>query len=477
MKPILRLHLLAIGTLACASVVAQTKPTVHAVVDLGHQFTFYGDGRFHRQYFADQAGATSWGSLFKFDLSNANLLVLLGCDSHLSYIPQDLKVISEFLAEGGGVLLLGSAADKPQNALARTLGCEFAGPAQKPLKASTATVSGEIAGGGDTLKLLEPKTWEVLIVDANGNPVLSRKGVGKGTLIVGARGLAGSNPNAKDNINTSWWGPLLVQAATGKAIASGKPLNSRGLEELDYTEKAGRLTLHYSDYLKPYAKDMLAIYQRSVPVIEKRMGVPLSEGMATGIGLLATGSGGFSSGRMIGLAVFWGGFPEREDSMIEFITHESTHSWVLPFPEIWNEPIATYVGDLVMADMGYKEEAMRRIKSTIERGSRLDPSMKLYDLQGQSLTGAPALEGSKANDMHWGKTFWVFEQLRQQDPDIVAHYFQAKRRLAKPGAVDRYDVNATVAVLSAAMKRSLFPWFKECGFNVDPTKSKIPLQL
>ena len=73
MKPILRLHLLAIGTLACASVVAQTKPTVHAVVDLGHQFTFYGDGRFHRQYLADQAGATSWGSLFKFDLSNANL--------------------------------------------------------------------------------------------------------------------------------------------------------------------------------------------------------------------------------------------------------------------------------------------------------------------------------------------------------------------------------------------------------------------
>ena len=89
--------------------------------------------------------------------------------------------------------------------------------------------------------------------------------------------------------------------------------------------------MRYSDYLKPYAKDMMAIYQRSVPVMEKRMGVPLSEGMASEIGLLATGGGGFSGGRMIGLAVFWGGFPEREDSMIEFITHESIHSWVLPF--------------------------------------------------------------------------------------------------------------------------------------------------
>ena len=33
---------LAVGTLACSSVLAQTKPTVHAVVDLGHQFTFTG---------------------------------------------------------------------------------------------------------------------------------------------------------------------------------------------------------------------------------------------------------------------------------------------------------------------------------------------------------------------------------------------------------------------------------------------------
>ena len=59
--------------------------------------------------------------------------------------------------------------------------------------------------------------------------------------------------------------------------------------------------------------------------------------------------------------------------------------------------------------------------------------------------------------MHWGKTFWVFEQLRSQDPDIVAHYFQAKRRLAKPSALERYDANATVAVLSAAMRTRPVP--------------------
>ena len=469
--------LLTTGTLWVSPAVCQTKPVVHAVVDLGHQFTFYGDGRFHRQYLSGQTGVTSWGSLFNFDLSNANLLVLLGCDSHLSYSPQDLKAISSFLDSGGGLLLLGSVGDKPQNELAKNFGCEFGGRAKRPLKAANGSITGEIAGGGDCLQLHNPKDWDVLISDAADKPVLARKIISRGTLVVGARGLAGSNPDAKDNINAGWWQPLLVKTAAGKTIDPEKPFKGRGLGDLDYTEKIGRLTLHYSDYLKPYAKDMMAIYERSVPVIEKRMGVPLSEGMASEIGLLATGGGGFSSGHMLGLAVFWGDFPQREDSMIEFITHESTHSWVLPFPEIWNEPIATYVGDLVMADMGYKEEGLRRIQNTIERASRIDPTMKLYDIQGKSLTGAPKLEGGKANDMHWGKTFWIFEQLRQQNPDILAHYFKTKRALAKPGALAHYDANATVAVLSIAMKRDLFPWFRECGFDVDRAKSAIPVNF
>jgi hypothetical protein len=475
MKLNLLLPLLISAALGINPAECQTKPLVHAVVDLGHQFTFYADGRFHRQYLSDQKGVTSWGSLFNFDISNANLLVLLGCDEHLSYVPQDLKTLSGFLAAGGGVLVLGSAGDKPQNALVGNFGCEFGGPAKKPFKPVNALVTGDIAGGGDILKLREPKAWEVLIADADDAPLLARRKIGRGTLLVGARGLAGSNPDASDDINAGWWQPVLTAAAAGKAIDARKPFKGRGLGELDHTVKAGRLTLRYSDYLQPYAKDMLAIYQRSLPFIEKRMGVPLSEGMASEIGLLATGGGGFSSGQAIGLAVFWGDFPKREDSMIEFLTHESVHSWVLPFAEIWNEPIATYVGNLVMADMGHQDEAMRRIKDTIERASRIDATLKLYDLNGISRSGAPKLEGGKANDMHWGKAFWVLEQLRAQDPEVMARYFRAKRQLAKPGALARYDANATVAVLSVAMKRDLFPWFREIGFDVDRTKSPIPV--
>lgn len=280
----------------------------------------------------DQPVAMSWGALFHYDFANANLLILLGCDPHLRYVPEDIRTITAFLEEGGGVVLLGSTADEPQNDLAREFGCTFGPPAHKPLQSASAPIAGEIAGGGDTLNLQETNLWRVLVVDAQGNPMLARRTVGKGTLLVGARGLAGHNPDASDNINAAWWRPLLADVASGKRVDPAKPFRGRGWGELELSESLGSITLRYSSYLKPYAKSMADIYARCRPVIEQRMGVPLSEGMASEIVLLATGGGGFSSGRTLGLAAFWGGFPDREDSMIEFITHESVHSWVLPSP-------------------------------------------------------------------------------------------------------------------------------------------------
>jgi hypothetical protein len=455
-----------------------SKPNrrIHAVSDLGHQFSFYADGRFHKQYLPGQPVATNWGALYNFDFSDANLLILLGCDLHVKYLPKDLETIRQFLADGGGVVLMASAGDNPQNKLASQLGCTFQGRAKSPLKGIGEHMN-EIEGHADWMEIKEPDLWNVLITDADGKTVLASKKVGKGMLLIGARQLAGSRPDAKDDINAAWWKPLLARAASGKMVDSKKPFRSRGIGDLAYTDNLGNIKLSYSEYLKPYAKAMGDIYLRTAPVIEKRMGVPLSEGMASHIGLLATGDGGFSSGRTLGLAVFWGGFPEREDSMIEFITHESVHSWVLPFAEIWNEPIATYVGDLVMADMGYEEEGFKRINNTIERAKRIDPTMKLYDISGKSLTGAEPLTGGQANEMHWGKTFWIFEELRKENPDILADYFRAKRRLANPAQIKKYDTNATVAVLSIAMERDMFGWFREHGFDVSRDNSPVEFGL
>jgi hypothetical protein len=203
------------------------------------------------------------------------------------------------------------------------------------------------------------------------------------------------------------------------------------------------------------------------------MGVPLSPGMASQITLLATDGGGFSSGKVVALAVWWGGFPERDDSMIEFLTHESVHSWVLPYAEVWNEPIATYVGNLVMMDMGYAEEAQKRIQQTINRAIKYDPEMKQYDITG-NLTGiGKTLNGSEKNNIHWGKTYWIFEQLRKENPDFIAEYFKLKREFATREKITKYDINNTVALLSRVMGKDLFPWFNQHGIVVDKKNAEI----
>jgi hypothetical protein len=467
----------SVSVIAAQSPGAPTTPRIHAVSDIGHEFTFYADGRFHTQYLPGQPRSMCWGALYNYDFSNANLLILLGCENRLAYLPKDIKTIKTFLTDGGGVVILSSAGATQQNKLTEVFGCTFKSRAKKPFYGNLPEMEGDIEGHADWIQLKDPTQWQVLIKDADSKPILVRNKTGKGCLLIGARGLAGSNPNAKDNINAVWWKPLLVQMAANKKINPKKSFGRLGFGQLEYTENLGSIKLHYHEYLKPYATAMADIYQRTKPVMRRRMGVPLSEGMAGAIGLLATGGGGFSSGRMLGLAVFWGGFPEREDGMIEFITHETVHSWVLPFAEIWNEPIATYVGDLVMADMGHEEEGMKRIQSNIARASKIDPTMKLYDLSGKSLKDIPPLTGGQANHMHWGKTFWIFEQLRKENPDVLADYFRAKRKLAIPGKLKKYDTNATVAVMSVAMGRDMFPWFREHGFDVSKEDSPIKLNL
>jgi len=91
--------------LATLSIHAQEKIRVHAVTDLAHEFTFYSDHRFYTQYLPNQKGETNWCDLWNFDFSNANLLILPGCDDRIAYSVQDIDAISGFLKSGGGVVM------------------------------------------------------------------------------------------------------------------------------------------------------------------------------------------------------------------------------------------------------------------------------------------------------------------------------------------------------------------------------------
>jgi hypothetical protein len=378
--------------------------------------------------------------------------------------------VRQFLTDGGGAVVLGNYAVFRQereyrlNVLLRSFGAEFSDQSvRKPLRATGMFRIPTIEySGGKAIRLTNAGQWEVLIEDSDDRPVLARRRVGRGWLAVASRGLCGSKPDATDPINAEWWKPLLRELAAGRAVDPSRP--PAGMKPENTVHKGG-LRLRHTDYLAQYADEIFAAYTRCRPTMERILGVPPAPEMLTSIILLPTGGGGFSSGREIGLGVWWGGFPQKQYGMIELLGHEGTHSWVLPFAEpMWNEGLATYVGILLGRELGHAREADKTLKRWLDAALRHDPKMNKHDLaRGTDVPHAVAM----------GKPMWIFEKLRKEKPDIIARYFQAKRKLVDPGSTKTYTADDCVAVLSDAMERDLFPWFRSLGISVDAGRTSL----
>ena len=93
---------------------AEPAPTtqsdrIHCVTDISHEFTFYFDGRFGRNYVVPNGiDVSNWGTLHKYDFSNVNLLILQSSASPCPYLPEDIEAVRKFLTEGCGVVVLGA---------------------------------------------------------------------------------------------------------------------------------------------------------------------------------------------------------------------------------------------------------------------------------------------------------------------------------------------------------------------------------
>ena len=179
--------------------------------------------------------------------------------------------------------------------------------------------------------------------------------------------------------------------------------------------------------------------------------------------ILPTGGGGFSSGARIAIGAWWGNYPEKRYPMVELISHEAGHSWVLPHAEpLWNEPIATYLGIQVGKRMGMPE-AQKTLDRALAKARKLDPDFTQID----------PLSPDAPRNLIWGKSYYVFEELeRLHGPGALAKYFRMKRTLV-PDDHKKYTMNDCVAVWSKAVDNDLFPWFQSLGFSVDPLKQTL----
>jgi hypothetical protein len=447
-----------------------TMRPIHSLTDIAHEFTFYFDHRFTDRYLTAPAiaNAFNWGTLHKYDLRNTNLLILHSGGTPCPYLPMDIAAVDSFLAAGGGALVLGDFArfrsdpDYKLNALARAFGAEFTDEvATPPLQRNASPVAIE-TNGSHLLRLTNESDWNALVYDSNRRVVAAQRNWDKGRLLVASRGLVGRDPNEPDNINLDFWQQLLRELPRGKAVnpASRPP---DGDPELTI-EKDG-LTIEYNEYMASLAEAIFEVYTRVCPVVERLLGVPKSRDMLNKLRLLPTGGGGYSGGSTIGIGVFWGNFPDDEFEMIELIAHEATHSWVLPHSEpMWNEGIATYVGILVNRALGNKERADARLREWLENARHRDPEMSRFDLSAQF--GIP-------HEVAMGKSMWIWEQLRAERDDILARYFREKRAVVGQAGATSYSASDAAAVLSRALGRNVFPWFRKLGIDVDERRTIV----
>ncbi|MCH2153955.1 MAG: hypothetical protein MK089_11510 [Phycisphaerales bacterium] len=447
------------------SIVFVADPAVHSVSDISQQFSFYMDGRFHRQYLKDDAvDVRNWGSLSELDLSNINLLLLTGGDARIPYDDGARKTISDFLTGGGTVLIMADGTGKsvPVAPVVESYGATLdSTAASKPLKGLDELVDQEITfRRGGTLKLDE--NWTSLIIDREGLPVLAERSVGSGTLVVGSRGLFGQKPDASDPINDAWVGSMLTERAASKPIDPKRKPRRTWAED---SRMAGPLKIEFHDGTERFADDIVEVYEEVRPHMLAITGVEPAPGMIQRMLILPTGGGGFSSGVCIAIGAWWGGFPDKRYPMVELISHEAGHSWVLPHPEpLWNEPIATWFGIQVGRRLGMPE-AEQTLQRQLRKGRKHDPDFTKMD---------PMVEGAP-RDLIWGKSYFIFEELeRKHGPGAMAKYFTAKRKLV-PAERKGYSMDDCVAVWSMATGEDLFPWFRSLAFDVDRSRTDLPM--
>lgn len=442
---------------------------IHCVSDISHEFSFYMDGRFSRQYLeTTDVDVRNWGTLHKLDLSKVNLLALSSGDTRVAYAPETVAAVRKYVQQGGGLVLLANGNSVPEGKelplqkVADPFGLKFG---RKPVRLPLATAPGvadapssyEFAGGS----ALEIDTsWRALVVDAAGKATVAVREFGEGRILAATRGMFGSNPDASDPLNQAWIKRQMRWVAGGKRVDESKRLDGQWAEK---TRQVGPLTVEFHEGTEKFADAIAKEYTVIRPLLVDITGVEPSPGMITRLLMLPTGGGGFSSGDRIAIGAWWGDYPTNRYPMVELIGHEAGHSWVLPHPEpVWNEPIATYLGILVGRRLGMKE-GDDTLRGAIERAKRKDPDLRTVDI------GKP----DAPNDVVWGKTYFLFEELeRLHGPGMIGKYFKAKRRLV-PANQKGYSLDDSVAVWSAAAGKDLFAWFRSYGIDVDRSRTKI----
>lgn len=448
---------------------------IHALGDISHQFSYYTKNDFVPHYLKDHQGKINWGTLYDNDTTNINLIFLLECHPFTPYTNEDVQYLTSFMESGGTVFLLGKEGKNPQNDLAQKFGAKFSNKAQAPLRGESGIHGKKVFNAkipACFMRLDDEEEWEILVTDQKKRPVLARKTIGKGYVIIGSRALVGSNQN--ESINRAWITPLLEESCSKKPINPDASFDIKDIISMGNSKVIDNIEYQYPDYLRPHVEMIIKTHGKCIIAADKFIPLPAyAEERLYMISLTSSDTLMSLGEYVMATGVFWGGYPKDQTSMANLITNRLIKSRLLPHREIWHEPIATYATLQAMSSMGYSNFAKERIASTVAKARRYDPKMVKFNPYLQAGENDAKLSKNQQEDVLWGKSYLIFEELKKMDSGFLAKYFKMKRQLLPQDSDYQYTLEDTIAVMGRALNKDLFPLFAKYGIKADPGRASI----
>ncbi len=401
-------------------------------------------------------------------LASFDIVMVQQTRSRFPFSAGEVEALSRYLDAGGNVLLVGS----PRTPIAEVVAhfginlqsCDGRAPVQcadllRQFGADATLQTRAIRCALSTQGRAEP-----LIADASGNllALIARRGAGKLTVFAddaaywdfcAQRDEALRVPNTSTTV-------ALFRLLLGDRVPAGEGPPVRRVPG-EHTVEVGTLTVRYSDPIADSVGPLLEVLPRVEDHVIQANGRRPAGHLA--VHVLATGGGGWSGGKEIGIQC--GG---DLSATIAVIAHEMTHSCEGPLPGILSEGWASLVGMRAAYSLGFPEAAREERRSWQHRWDNAKRENGPLDLAARDIPRN--LFGG-----YEGKMMSLVEHLEDTyGKDFMPRFLELKWAIAGKRQISMQDV---LWLFSVTAGEDLSEFYRSIGTTYRPTMDLTPQEI
>ncbi len=444
------------------------------IIDQSHDYSFLWDWQMGPYYLAPVGAKYSRNmatldsnviaDIFKYDA-----IMIPQAYSDAVFSDGEIATIKRFVERGGGLLLVGVAIGKPDasvfpmHRLAEVFGIRFnhSGDVLKQFRILPHDITQGVTEYQSEASVIGSVTltsdWTPFLTDSRNNIIAAARSYGEGRVVVVADHFL-INFSATHNqmlvANVTRWLCKKFAGGNSSFIPPDRIMPENTLNQ-------GLVTFLFAENMRQRVQFLSEQYETVTRHLRRMMAVDCIYDL--NIVALATGGGGYSSGKEIGI-----GLLTSNAFALEVFAHELTHSWQHPGGEVpWmGEGWAILAAHRVCMAYGgdYAKFAQQERDGFLAKYKQYDPMGKSVDLTeyGTDRMSVP-------NEVYIGKTMTIIEDLETKyGADVMQRYFLLRRKYYQPALHGAITTQKIIHFLSWAAGRELFTYFRSKRTLVDP---------